>query len=249
MQLIHGECIEKMKDIDDSSIDMVFCDLPYGITSNSWDSVINLTDLWNSYNRIVKETGVTVLTASSPFDKILGCSNLKQLKYEWIWQKDTSTGFLNAKHMPLKEHENVLIFYRKKCTYNPQMKHGFKPYICKSGRSSTNYREGIDNHITISNGERFPTSIIKFSRDSEKLHPTQKPVALVEYMIRTYTNEGDTVIDNCMGSGTTGIACLNTNRNFVGIEMNDEYYSKAKERILNHQIKIESSASLSDIFE
>ena len=230
IKLINDDCLNAIKDIPDNSIDMILCDLPYGTTRNKWDSVIPLDELWKQYERIIKDNGVICLFAQSPFDKVLGCSNLKLFRYEWIWQKDNGTGFLNAKKMPLKIHENILVFYKKLPTYNPQMRTGFKPYKCKQGRHSTNYGLYEQGHITESNGERYPIDIIEFKKDSG-LHPTQKPVALLEYLIKTYTNENDIVLDNCMGSGSTGVACINTNRNFIGIELDEKYFKIAKDRI------------------
>lgn len=225
-----GDCLELMKDIHDKSIDMILCDLPYGTTKNKWDSVINLDLLWKQYERIIKDNGCIILFAQTPFDKVLGTSNLKLLKYEWIWQKDNGTGFLNAKKMPLKLHENILVFYKNTPTYNPQMRKGFKPYSQKSGRGSSNYGEQI-RVITENDGTRYPVDIVEFKRDKNKLHPTQKPVALLEYLIKTYTNEGNLVLDNCMGSGSTGVACKNLNRSFIGIELDENYFNIAKERI------------------
>lgn len=224
-----GDCLELMKSIPDKSIDAIICDLPYGTTSNKWDSVIPLDLLWAQYKRICK--GAIVLTAQTPFDKVLGVSNLKMLKYEWIWVKENGTGFLNAKKAPLKNHENVLVFYDKQPTYNPQMRTGFKPYAQKAGRASSNYRPQIGNVYTVSNGDRYPLSVIEFKRDKDKIHPTQKPVALMEYLVKTYTNQGDTVLDNCMGSGTTGVACKNLGRKFIGIEQDANYFEIAKNRI------------------
>ncbi len=231
-----GDCLELMKDIPDKSIDMVLCDLPYGTTRNKWDSVIPLNKLWKQYERIIKDNGAIVLFSQMPFSAELVHSNLKLFKYEWIWQKDNGTGFLNAKKMPLKIHENILVFYKKLPLYNPQMRTGFKPYKCKQGRHSTNYGAYEQGHITESNGERYPIDIIKFKKDSG-LHPTQKPVELLEYLIKTYTNEGETVLDNCMGSGSTGVACINTNRNFIGYELDEHYFQIAKERLEQHECK------------
>ena len=209
---------------------MILCDLPYGTTKNKWDSVIPLNKLWKSYERIIKDNGAIVLFSQMPFSAELVHSNLKLFKYEWIWQKDNGTGFLNAKKMPLKIHENILVFYKKLPLYNPQMRTGFKPYKCKQGRHSTNYGAYEQGHITESNGERYPIDIIKFKKDSG-LHPTQKPVELLEYLIKTYTNENETVLDNCMGSGSTGVACINTNRDFIGYELNEEYFNIAQNRL------------------
>ena len=225
-----GDCLELMKDIPDESIDMILCDLPYGTTKNKWDSVIPLNKLWKSYERIIKDNGAIVLFSQMPFSAELVHSNLKLFKYEWIWRKDNGTGFLNAKKMPLKIHENILVFYKKLPLYNPQMRTGFKPYKCKQGRHSTNYGAYEQGHITESNGERYPIDIIKFKKDSG-LHPTQKPVELLEYLIKTYTNENETVLDNCMGSGSTGVACINTNRDFIGYELNEEYFNIAQNRL------------------
>lgn len=227
-QIILGDCLEVMPRIPDKSIDMILCDLPYGTTQNKWDSVIPLKQLWAEYERIIKDNGAIVLTAQTPFDKVLGYSNLKLLKYEWIWEKPQGTGHLNAKKMPLKNHENILIFYKELPIYNPQMTAG-KPYKQKSGRGSTNYNK---QHavITDNKGERCPLTVLKFSPD-KGLHPTQKPVALFEYLIKTYTNEGDVVLDNCIGSGTTAVACVNTKRNFIGIEIEEKYYKASLKRI------------------
>lgn len=230
IDLRKGDCLELMKDIPDKSIDMILCDLPYGTTRNKWDSVIPLDKLWEQYNRIIKEGGAIVLFSQMPFTAELIHSNLKYFRYEWIWQKDNGTGFLNAKKMPLKIHENILVFYKKTPTYNPQMRKGFKPYKCKQGRHSSNYGVYEQGHITESNGERYPIDIIEFKKDSG-LHPTQKPVLLLEYLIKTYTNENDVVLDNCMGSGSCGVAAINTGRRFIGIELDENYFNIAKERI------------------
>lgn len=237
-KIYNEDCLEGMKRIPDKSVDMILADLPYGTTRNKWDSIIPLDLLWEQYNRIIKDNGAIVLTAQTPFDKVLGCSNLKHLKYEWIWQKDAGTGFLNAKKMPLKDHENILVFYKKPPTYNPQMRTGFKPYTTTKGHHGTNY--GSDKGATTtSDGERYPLTTMKFSRDSNKLHPTQKPVALFEYLIRTYTNENETVLDNVMGSGTTAIAAINTHRNYIGFEMDTNYFNLANERIEQHSNPIQ----------
>lgn len=228
MRLMHGDCLELMAQIPDGSVDMILCDLPYGTTQNKWDSVIPFEPRWAHYKRICK--GAIVLAAQPPFDKVLGASNIGMLRYEWIWKKEAGTGFLNAKKAPLKDHENLLVFYAKPTTYNPQMRTGFKPYKITKGGETENY--GASGVVTTeSNGGRYPLTVIEFPRDRDKLHPTQKPVALMEYLIRTYTNEGETVLDNCMGSGTTGVACVNTGRKFVGIEKDAKYFAIASERI------------------
>jgi len=230
-KLIHGDCLEEMKNIPDKSIDMILCDLPYGTTQNKWDSVIDLKLLWKEYNRIIKDNGVIVLTSQCPFDKVLGFSNIKMLKYEWIWEKSQGTGHLNCKKMPLKNHENILIFYKNLPTYNPQMIGNEKRIIKRSGENSktTNYGKFIEIAKSEYNG-RYPLSI-QFFKKENGLHPTQKPVALMKYLIKTYTNEGDLVLDNCMGSGTTGVACKNLNRDFIGIELDDKYFEVAQKRI------------------
>lgn len=224
-----GDCLEVMKSIPDGSVDMILCDLPYGTTQNKWDSVIPLNDLWIEYRRLCR--GAIVLTAQTPFDKILGASNIPMLKYEWIWKKEAGTGFLNAKRAPLKDHENILVFYATPPTYNPQMRTGFRPYTCKQGATKSSNYGSQTGATTVSDGERYPLSVIEFARDKSKIHPTQKPVALMEYLIRTYTNAGDLVLDNCMGSGTTGVACANSGRRFIGIENKEIYFEIAKKRI------------------
>ena len=230
-KIYNEDCLEGMKRIDDKSIDMILCDLPYGMTYNKWDTVIPLDKLWEQYERIIKDNGAIVLTAQTPFDKVLGTSNLKMLRYEWIWEKENATGFLNANKMPLRKHENILVFYKRLPLYNPQMGKG-KPYIdTNKNKNSPNYAKIKATPTVVNTGERYPVSIIKFNRDKEKLHPTQKPVALFEYLIKTYTDEGETVLDNCIGSGTTAVACLNTNRNFIGFEREEKYYNIATERI------------------
>jgi len=231
-KITQGDCLEVMKRIPDGSVDMILCDLPYGTTQNKWDSVIPLDKLWEQYNRIIKDNGAIVLTAQTPFDKVLGTSNLKMLKYEWIWRKVQGTGHLNAKKMPLKNHENILVFYKKLPVYNPQMVGDEIRRVKRSGDKSktTNYGDFVEISESKYKG-RYPVTVQYFNRDKEKLHPTQKPVPLFEYLIKTYTNEGDTVLDNVMGSGTTGVACKNLNRNFIGMELDEEYFKIATERI------------------
>lgn len=235
-KIYNEDCLIGMKDIPDKSIDMILCDLPYGTTRNKWDAVIPLNWLWDEYNRIIKDNGAIVLTAQTPFDKILGVSNIENLKYEWIWHKPSGTGHLNAKKMPLKNHENILVFYKKLPTYNPQFTEG-KAYKAKSGRASSNY--GSQKSVTTqNNGQRYPLSVQNFNKENG-LHPTQKPVVLFEYLIKTYTNENEIVLDNCIGSGTTAIACMNTNRNFIGFELDKKYFELAKDRIEKHNKQME----------
>ena len=229
-ELLQGDCLELMKGVPDKSIDMILCDLPYGTTRNKWDSIIPFEPLWEQYERVIKDNGAIVLTAQTPFDKVLGTSNLKLLRYEWIWQKSKPTGHLNAKKMPMKEHENVLVFYKKLPTYNPQGLVLLETPIEQTRTNSDNY--GSMNKRTVQLVTGYPTSVVAFPVESYKgQHQTQKPVALFEYLIKTYTNEGETVLDNCMGSGTTGVACKNLNRNFIGMELDENYFNIAKKRI------------------
>jgi len=236
--IYNEDCLEGMKRIPDGSIDMILCDLPYGTTRNKWDTIIPLEPLWRQYNRIIKDNGAIALTAQTPFDKVLGVSNLKNLRYEWIWEKDKGTGHLNAKKMPMKVHENILIFYKRLPIYNPEKTKGHKP-TNKNGKSkkqSTNYGK-YEQLKTGGSTERYPRSVQKFNVANSAhgiVHPTQKPVELFEYLIKTYTNKGDTVLDNCMGSGTTAIACLNTDRQYIGFELDEDYYNIAQDRIKNH---------------
>lgn len=231
-EITQGDCLEVMKQISDGSVDMILCDLPYGTTRNKWDSIIPLDEMWAQYERIIKDSGAIVLTAQTPFDKVLGASNLRLLRYEWIWEKSQGTGHLNAKRMPLKNHENILIFYKRLPTYNPQMVGDEIRTVRRSGEKSktTNYGEFIETAESTYKG-RYPMTIQYFDRDRERIHPTQKPVALFEYLIKTYTNEGDVVLDNCIGSGTTAVAAINTNRNYIGIEQDADYVAIARQRI------------------
>ena len=239
MVLLNGDCLQLMPlMIEDESIDMILCDLPYGTTQNKWDTVLPLDALWDEYNRIIKHNGAIVLFSQMPFTAKLISSNYKNFRYEWVWVKEQATGHLNANKMPLKIHENILVFYKKLPTYNPQYGSG-KTYVITQSTPSSNYGAQKDNITTVNDGKRYPKSLLKFGRDRDKLHPTQKPVALLEYLIKTYTNEGDTVLDNCMGSGSTGVACKRTGRHFIGIEMDKKYYDIAKERIENEDKKNE----------
>lgn len=229
MNLYNGDCLDWMNVIPDASVDMILCDLPYGTTQNKWDSIIPFDALWDHYRRICKPASAIVLTSAQPFTSALVMSNAAQFKYQWVWQKESGTGLLNAKKQPLRDHEDVLVFYEKQTLYNPQFTEG-KPYRCWKGSETTNY-----NHsgvvVTENDGFRYPKTVLKFNRDKRKEHPTQKPVALMEYLIRTYTHEGMTVLDNCMGSGTTGVAAVNTGREFIGIERDPDYFAIAQQRI------------------
>lgn len=239
---MNGDCLELLKDIPDESIDMVLCDLPYGTTQCKWDSCIPLDKLWEEYNRVAKLNAAIVLFAQAPFSAQLMMSNIKHFRYEWVWVKKQGTGFLNANKMPLKAHENILVFYKKLPIYNPQMRKADldgKPFKhrCKSTRKP--YYCEVYDKLNVSpiakalGDERTPIDVVKFSmpRIELGLHPTQKPVSLCEYLIKSYTNEGATVLDNCMGSGTAGVACVNTNRNFIGMELDPKYFTTAESRI------------------
>ena len=248
INLLHGDCLELMKDIPDKSIDMILCDLPYGTTHAKWDSVIPLDLLWVEYARVIKDNGSIILFGQNPFSSILVCSNLKLFNHSWVWEKDKCANFQLAKHQPRKMTEDILVFSKggytynakNKCIYNPQM-------IDREPRKPTGLTKRSEKMVEINprpnptlfkSGEDFiadksyPKNLVYFPTEHKgRLHPTQKPVALFEYLIKTYTNEGETVLDNCMGSGTTGVACLNTNRNFIGIELDDKYFEIAKRRI------------------
>jgi len=237
--IYNEDCLEGMKRIPDGSVDCIICDLPYGTTANKWDSVIPLDLLWAEYKRIVKKGAPIVLFAQCPFDKILGCSNLDWLKYEWIWMKENGTGGLNANHQPLKEHENILVFSEysasptgQPMTYNPQYEAG-QPYTIKRApKTSDNYNVAAGGTF-VNDGKRYPKSIIYFQRDPDGFHPTQKPVDLLRYLVLTYTNEGDTILDNCSGSGTTAVACVKEKRHFICFEKDETYWKKSVERVKN----------------
>ena len=227
-----GDCLDILPTLSDNSVDMVMVDLPYGTTACKWDSIISLAFLWEQYNRICKDNAAMVFTAAQPFTTTLASSNIDNFRYEWIWEKPQGTNPMNAKVMPLKSHENILVFYRSKPTYNPQMWYstpysGFSSDVSKIGEV---YGSQKSKHRDNPEGSRYPKTILKYKQE-KGLHPTQKPVGLMEYLIKTYTNEGDTVLDNTMGSGTTGVACMNCNRNFIGIESDKKYFDIAKERI------------------
>lgn len=232
-----GDCLELMKEIKDKSIDMILCDLPYGTTACKWDDVIPFDKLWEQYERITKDNGAVVLFGQEPFSSLLRISNLKNYKYDWYWEKERLTNISQVKRRAGKTVETISVFYKKQPTYNPQMsiytgpKRTNKVKNGKLGILTDNQNKKVYEYKD--NGLRYPTQILKFQRDCLicNLHPTQKPVALLEYLIKTYTNEKETVLDNCMGSGSTGVACINTNRDFIGFELDEHYFQIAKERL------------------
>ena len=234
MELIQGDCLEVMKNIPSASVDMILCDLPYGTTRNKWDTCLNLGKLWEQYKRIIKDNGAIVLFSQMPFTAALVMSNPKMFRYEWIAEKSLATGFLNAKRMPMKAHENILVFYKKLPTYNAQMTKG-KPYSITRRDIGGQYLHNFESIETKNEGTRCPRDVLRDLWQpycgGKMYHPTQKPVPLLEYLIKTYTNEGDTVLDNCMGSGSTGVACVNTERDFIGVELDENYFDIARRRI------------------
>ena len=242
MNLMLGDCLERMKEIDDGSVDMVMCDLPYGTTACKWDSVIPFVPLWAQYRRVCKRNAAIVLTASQPFTSALVMSNLGMFKHEWVWIKNRGSNFANTVREPFKEHESVVVFSAGKWTYNKQMQSrtgGGLSLVGKRVGTGQEQRDGVGKFTEFKPTEslpelRVPSSWQKFNCEVGH-HPTQKPVALMEYLIRTYTNEGETVLDNTTGSGTTGVACVNTNRNFIGIERDEGYFNIAKKRIEDAQ--------------
>lgn len=230
-----------MKDIPNQSIDMILCDLPYGTTQNNWDSVIPMPDLWKQYQRVIKKNRAMVFTAAQPFTSALVSSNYRLFKWEDIWYKSQATGHLNAKIMPMRQHENILVFGYGKVLYNPQIVDKPAKNIRPVGRRAATDNYGKFNEYaerTIPDDKQYPRSVIKINNTNHGergLHPTQKPTALFEYLIKTYSNSGDTVLDSCIGSGTTAIACLNTGRNYIGIEKDEKYYNIALTRTAAHE--------------
>ena len=230
-QLNLGDCLDIMKSIPDGSVDMVLCDLPYGTTACKWDSIVPPPELWEQYKRVTKPSAAIVLTSAQPFSSAMVMSNPEMFRYEWIWKKTKKTGFLNARKQPLRNHEQILVFYRQQCSYFPQ---GVMPCSIECDRGSPegtgdNYGNANPRYTQTQTG--YPSTVLELKSEGKTVHPTQKPVALMEYLIRTYTNEGDTVLDNCMGSGTTGVACALTGRNFIGIEKDQKYFVIAEQRI------------------
>jgi site-specific DNA-methyltransferase (adenine-specific) len=244
MKLFNGDCLAIMPTLPDKSVDMILADLPYGTTACKWDTIIPFEPLWEQYKRIIKDNGAIVLTASQPFTSALVMSNIKMFKYEWIWEKNVPTGMVLANKIPMKYHENILVFYNNQPIYNKQMisrEWKTQKTVDTITRRARPDGHGINRSLqdwkTFDGKKKNPSSVINFDvvpRATGTLHPTQKPVALFEYLIKTYTNEGDTVLDNVMGSGTTGVACRNLNRDFIGIELDKEYFEIAKARIENN---------------
>lgn len=248
-RIYNEDCLEGMKHIPDKSVDCIICDLPYGTTGMKWDKGLDLETLWIQYKRIIKDFHAIVLFAQQPFTTRLISSCIDWWKYNWIWAKPQGTNFPNANYCPLKVTEDICVFSNgrisyhpggRSVVYNPQFTPG-KPYTCVNGNSRNkayaimHSNSDICGHKTVNDGRRYPRSLLYFNRDKNKLHPTQKPVALIEYLVKTYTNKGDTVLDNCMGSGTTAVACINTGRNYIGFELDKEYYDLSEQRISEHK--------------
>lgn len=244
--LWQGDCLDLMKEIPDNSVDMIFCDLPYGTTRCKWDKAIQLDVLWNQYKRIIKSNGAVLLFGKQPFTTDLINSNRKWYRYSWVWLKNIANGYLNAKVMPLQVMEDITVFYRHKPIYNPQIEKGFERKTSKaSSKRKCKAAEVYNKAICIKDydsTERYPINVLYFESDKHKtcLHPTQKPVALLEYLVKTYTDIGGVVLDNCMGSGSTGVACKKLDRNFIGIELEEKYFDIAKKRIDSTQMAIAS---------
>ena len=250
-KIYNEDCLEGMKKLKDKSIDMILCDLPYGTTACKWDTIIPFGPMWKQYERLIKDDGVIVLTATQPFTSALVMSNPSLFRYDWVWEKESPTDFLNSNYKPLKKKEDILVF--SKATVGSLSKNKIRYYpqgvievnVDKKNKPNSKWRKnkGYSEGNNVLNSEKpyrqkytgYPTNIIKFPRDKGAVHPTQKPVSLFEYLIKTYTMEGETVLDNCMGSGTTAIACLNTNRNFIGFELDENYFKIACERISKHK--------------
>jgi site-specific DNA-methyltransferase (adenine-specific) len=257
-KIYQGDCLEVMKDIPDKSIDMILCDLPYGTTACKWDTIIPFEPLWEQYKRIIKDNGAIVLTASQPFTSALVMSNIKMFKYEWVWDRMQGSGFLNSKKRPLTRCENICVFSKSTLgnfTYNPQLTEKEKSKIRPIGKRIPCEKTTYGKHssklsIGYDKTKSYPTELLSISSKQKecnslnRVHPTQKPVALFEYLIKTYTNEGDLVLDNCIGSGTTAVACINTNRRFIGIEISEEYCKIANGRLEELKSQVEKGEKL-----
>jgi len=244
VKLFHGDCLELMGSIQSMSVDLILVDPPYGTTQCKWDSCIDLELMWVQVKRVLKPSGVAVIMAQTPFDKVLGASNIKMLKHEWIWEKTNATGFLNANKMPLKAHENALVFYNKLPTYNPQFTHGHERKVSRRKDVNSECYGKALRLTDYDSTSRYPRSVLKFPSDKHggNFHPTQKPLRLMEYFILTYSNAGDMVLDFTMGSGTTGVAAKRLNRNFIGIELDNSYFDIASKRILNTELVADKCA-------
>ncbi len=247
-QIVRGDCLDVMAGMPDECIDMILCDLPYGTTQCKWDTIIPFEPLWEQYRRITKGRGAIVLTGSQPFTTLLIASNLKMFKYCWVWEKTQATGFFNAKIRPMVAHEDVCVFYSKQPIFNPQKTTGHKPINSYTKRASVQNRTEVYGKVTqdVSGGgetDRYPRSVLVFASDKQRtkldgtIHPTQKPVALFEYLIKTYTNEGDLVLDNCIGSGTTALAADRLGRRFFGCDISEEYVELALRRLADDRLK------------
>ena len=233
-RIYNEDCLEGMKHIPDGSVDMILCDLPYGTTANKWDSIIPLEKLWEQYERVIKVNGAIVLTSSQPFTTKLISSNIERFKYTWIWEKSRFANQMLAKYQPLKIHEDINVFSIDTHEYYPQGLIEVNKQTKQGARVSDNNGGGKRNSVYNQTHTNYPRSILKYESVGNTVHPTQKPVALFEYLIKTYTNKNETVLDNCMGSGTTAIACMNTERNFIGFELDEIYYKKSLDRLKNH---------------
>jgi DNA modification methylase len=254
-QIMLGDCLDKLQNIPTHSVDLILTDPPYGTTRCAWDIPIDLVALWREYERVIKSNGAILVFAQAPYDKILASSNIKLFRYEWIWEKTEATGHLNAKKMPLKAHENILVFYKNLPTYNPQMSTGHKPVNSFTRRPEVNNKTPVYGKVskTISGGgstERYPRSVLRFAKDKQKTkgtdfaHPTQKPLALCEYLIKTYTNPGDVVLDTFAGSGTIGLAAKNTSRSYILIEKEEQWYNSCLKRITNSITSVQGDSNV-----
>jgi len=246
MELYHGDCLEIMPSLPNGSVDMILADLPYGVTANSWDVLIPMDALWEEYRRTIKPNGAIVLTATQPFASDLVMAARDLFRYDLVWEKSKATNFLQANDRPLRSHETVLLFCKSKPRYYPQKSfgHSSSERQCLPGRLSDNYRKfGNAGMSGSADGSRYPRSVFGFAHDTNTIHPTQKLVALMEYLIRTYTTEGDVVLDNCMGSGTTGVAAVRCGRDFIGIEIDANYFDTASKRIAKERSTAESRLS------
>lgn len=248
IKLMCGDCLYEMDKIDDRSVDLILCDLPYGTTPLDWDKEIPMDKLWEHYHRVIKDNGAIVLFGQEPFSSFLRMSNMKEYKYDWYWEKESFTNVFQVKRRPGKNVETISVFYKNQPTYNPQKyEHTGKPVTNKIGEGArfASTQIGVTKDVRplgyVDDMTRFPKQVIRINRENRRssIHPTQKPVELLSYLIRTYTNPGDLVLDNCMGSGSTGVACIETERRFIGIEKDDAYFKLAKDRIENYQSKKE----------